>query len=109
MLRQNGGMPVSKRASLGTGFGVITGLLVLSTALAYRIQESFSERSFAIHHRYVQEQETVTNLRRHLYVAGISGRDYLLNPAPDKQEQYLATLAELRRSAQTPTTFCSAK
>ncbi|HYP08616.1 MAG TPA: sensor histidine kinase [Bryobacteraceae bacterium] len=91
-------MPVSKRASLGTGFGVITGLLVLSTALAYRIQESFSERSVAIHRHYVQEQEIVTNLRRLLYVAGVSVRDYLLNPEPQKREQYLERVEDLRRS-----------
>src|SRR5215203_2708945 len=93
-------MPVSKRASLGTGFGVITGLLVLSTALAFRIQESFSKRSVAIHRQYVQEQETVTSLRRILYVAGISVRDYLLNPAPEKDDEYVKLIGELRTSAQ---------
>jgi signal transduction histidine kinase len=95
-VRQNGEMPVSKRASLGTGFGVITGLLVLSTALAYRIQESFSERSVAIHRHYVQEQELVTDIRRVLYAAGISARDYLLSPQPRNPTQYLETIRGFR-------------
>jgi signal transduction histidine kinase len=92
-------MAFSKRTSLGTGFGVITGLLVLSTALAYRIQESFSERSVAIHRHYVQEQELVTSLRRVLYAAGISARDYLLSPEPRNPAQYLSVIYEFRSSA----------
>ena len=76
-------MAVSKRTALRNGFGVITGLLVLSTVLAYHFQESFSERSAAIHRRYVHEQEVVTSLRRVLYNGSITARDYLLNPAPN--------------------------
>ena len=81
-------MSVSKRTALGTGFGVITGLLVLSTALAYYIQESFSERSVAIHRTYVRDQILLTAMRRNLYLAGISARDYLLNPDPHKGKAY---------------------
>jgi signal transduction histidine kinase len=92
-------MAVSKRTALGTGFGVITGLLVLSTVLAYHIQESFSERSVAIHRHFAQEQDTVTNLRRLLYSAGISIRDFLLNPNPNR-EAYLSQIQELKRAAE---------
>jgi signal transduction histidine kinase len=95
--RQNRTMAVGKRAALGTGFSVITGLLVLSTALAYHIQESFSRRSVAIHRHYVQELEVVTSLRRLLYNAGIMARDYLLDPAPDRASAYSAQIADLRR------------
>lgn len=98
-VRENGDMAVSKRTALGTGFGVITGLLALSTVLAYHIQESFSERSVAIHRRYVYEQEVLTSLRRILYNAGISARDYLLNPAANKVELYHAQVDELRKAS----------
>jgi signal transduction histidine kinase len=98
-LRQNREMAVSKRTALGTGFGVITGLLVLSTVLAYHIQESFSERSVAIHRHFVQEQDTVTSLRRLLYAAGTAARDYLLNPKPDR-DQYLKQIQEFRQAAE---------
>ena len=95
--RQNRTMAVGKRAALGTGFGVITGLLVLSTALAYHIQESFSRRSVAIHRHYVQELEVVTSLRRLLYNAGIMARDYLLDPGPDRASAYSTQISDLRR------------
>ncbi len=98
-LRQNREMAVSKRTALGTGFGVITGLLVLSTVLAYHIQESFSERSVAIHRHFAQEQDTVTNLRRLLYSAGISIRDFLLSPKPNR-EAYLKQIQQLKKAAQ---------
>jgi signal transduction histidine kinase len=98
-LRQNRDMAVSKRTALGTGFGVITGLLVLSTVLAYHIQESFSERSVAIHRHFVQEQDTVTNLRRLLYMSGTTARDYLLNPNPNR-EAYLKEIQELKKTTE---------
>ena len=99
-LRQNESMARGKRSALGTGFGVITALLVLSTALAYQIQESFSQRSVAIHRHYVQDQEAVTSLRRLLYAGGISARDYLLNPATHKAEAYRMEIQNLRKSSE---------
>ena len=96
-LRQNESMARGKRSALGTGFGVITALLVLSTALAYQIQESFSQRSVAIHRHYVQDQQAVTSLRRLLYAGGISARDYLLNPATHKSEAYRMEIQNLRQ------------
>jgi signal transduction histidine kinase len=100
IMRQNKNMAIGKRSVLGTGFGVITGLLVLSTALAYHIQESFSRRSVAIHRHYVQEQEAVTSLRRLLYSGGISARDYLLNPAEQKSEAYRNEIQRLRQTSE---------
>jgi signal transduction histidine kinase len=93
-------MAVSKRTALRNGFGVITGLLVLSTVLAYHFQQSFSERSAAIHRRYVHGQEVVTSLRRVLYNASITARDYLLNPAPNKAARYKTDIAELQRASE---------
>ena len=97
-LRQNGRVVISKRAALGLGFGVIIGLLVLSTLLAYQIQESFSERSVAIHRQHVQQQDVVTSLRRLLYTASIGVRDFLLNPDPERGTKYLSEIAEMRHT-----------
>ena len=72
---------------------------MLSTVLAYHIQESFSERSVAIHRHFAQEQDTVTNLRRLLYSAGISIRDFLLSPKPNR-EAYLEQIQQLKKAAQ---------
>jgi signal transduction histidine kinase len=98
VLRQNGRVVISKRAALGLGFGVIIGLLVLSALLAYRIQESFSQRSVAIHRQHVQQQQVVTSIRRLLYTAGISVRDFLLNPDPERGNKYLSEIAEMRHT-----------
>jgi len=88
---------IGKRRVLRTGFGIVIGLLILSTISAYRIQESFSARTVAIHHHYVQQQEIITNLRRVLWVAGIDARDFFLNTKPDRAEAYLRQLKTLRK------------
>ncbi len=88
---------IGKRRVLRTGFGIVISLLILSTISAYRIQESFSARTVAIHHRYVQQQEIITNLRRVLWVAGIDARDFFLNTKTDRADSYLTQLKGLRR------------
>ena len=60
-------MAIGKRLVLRSGFSIIIGLLVISTVMAWRIQESFSQRSVEIHRQFVQEQELLTNLRRVLW------------------------------------------
>lgn len=76
---------ITSRLAQRSGFVIMIGLLVLSTVMAWRIQESFSERSFEIHRRYVQEQDLLTSLRRTLWGAGIALRDHYLHPAPDRR------------------------
>lgn len=88
-----------KRRVLRTGFGVIVGLLVLATYTAYRIQDSFSRRTVAIHHRFVQQQTLLTNLRRCLYGGGIAARDFFLNESPNRRSVYLTQLDAFQRDA----------
>ena len=90
-------MAISKRAALLSGFAIIVGLLVLSTALAHQIQSTFSEKSAEIHRRYVHQQELLTNLRRILYLAGATVRDFLINPAPDRRELYASQVGSLQQ------------
>jgi signal transduction histidine kinase len=97
----NKDMTIDKRTALRAGFGCIIGLLVLSTVMAYRVQEGLSRRSFEIHRRYVQHQELLTNLRRDLWLAGIAARDYFINPADDRAAQFSVELKRLRRQADT--------
>jgi signal transduction histidine kinase len=87
---------IGKRRVLRTGFGIVISLLILSTISAYRIQESFSKRTVAIHHRYVQQQEIITDLRRVLWIAGIDARDFFLNTKTERAEVYLTQLKNLR-------------
>ncbi len=88
---------IGKRNVLRTGFGVVIGLLILSTITAYRIQESFSARTVAIHHRYVQQQDIIANLRRVLWVSDIDARDFFLNVSPNRAENYMDQLQRLKR------------
>ena len=76
-------MAIGKRLVLRSGFSIIIGLLVISTVMAWRIQESLSQRSFEIHRQFVQEQELLTSLRRVLWSVGVVIRDHYLNPAPE--------------------------
>ena len=94
----NRGMAISNRVVLRSGFGIIIALLVLSTALAWRIQESFSERSVEIHRQFVHEQELLTNMRRVLWSVGIILRDHYVNPHPEISELNLR-LEEARQDA----------
>jgi len=76
-------MAISKRLVLRSGFSIIIGLLVISTVMAWRVQESFSNRSFEIHRRFVHEQEILTSLRRALWQVGVRVRDHYLDPEPN--------------------------
>lgn len=91
-------MAIGKRLVLRSGFSIIIGLLVISTVMAWRIQETFSQRSFEIHRQFVQEQELLTSLRRVLWSVGIVLRDHYLNPTPDTTA-INERLAELRADA----------
>lgn len=77
-------MESRQRRALRNGYITILGLLGMSLLLAFWIQESFSRRSAEIHRDFVREQETVTQLRRVLWMGGIVARDYFLNSAPDR-------------------------
>jgi signal transduction histidine kinase len=76
-------MAISKRLVLRSGFSIIIGLLVISTVMAWRVQENFSSRSFDIHRRYVHEQQILTKLERALWDVGSRVRDYHLAPEPN--------------------------
>jgi signal transduction histidine kinase len=79
-------MAISKRLVLRSGFGIMIALLVISTIMAYRVQESFSEKSVEIHRRFVHEQELLTNLRRTLWSSAIALRDHFINPEPSSTD-----------------------
>lgn len=94
-------MPISKRTVLRTGFGVIIGILVLSTVTAFQIQESYSRQTAAIHDRYVHQQEILNALRRNMWFAGITARDYFLNTAPDRTSIYIEQINKTREETDT--------
>ena len=99
-LGENRDSMIGKRGVLRTGFGVVIGLLILSTITCIRIQESFSARTVAIHHRYVQQQNIITNLRGVLWDSGIDARDFFLNTRPDRAGNYASQVKKLRTNTE---------
>lgn len=91
-------MAISKRLVLRSGFSIIIGLLVISTVMAWRIQESFTQRSVEIHRQFVHEQELLTSLRRILWSVGVVIRDHYLTPSPDP-DVVQSQLTELKAEA----------
>jgi signal transduction histidine kinase len=84
-----------KRTVLRTGFSIVIAVSVISTLIAFRIQETFSERTVEIHRKYVQQASVLNNIRRLLWTGGILARDFFLNTAPDRQTVYVAELNRL--------------
>jgi signal transduction histidine kinase len=69
---------------------------VISTVVAFRMQDAFSQRTVEIHHHYVQQQTVMTNVRRLLWAGGVLTRDFFLNTSPDREEVYLRDLNRLK-------------
>ncbi len=86
------------RLAQRTGFGIIIALLLLSTVMAWGVQETFSKRSFRIHRQFMQQQDLLTNLRKTLWTVGLLLRDYYLDPNADSG-QYESKLASLSAEA----------
>jgi signal transduction histidine kinase len=86
------------RLAQRTGFGIIIALLLLSTLMAWGVQETFSNRSVRIHRQFMQQQDLLTGLRRTLWTVGLLLRDYYLDPNANAQE-YESRLAALSADA----------
>ena len=82
----------SRSRSLRIGFGVVLGVLVVSTVTAWRIQESLSQRSVEIHRRYLHQQDGLTRLRHALWVGSAAARDLLLSQNPDRANHFFQTV-----------------
>ncbi len=78
------------------GFGLVIALLVLSAGEAYRIQRTQSREAMDIYRRHVDQDVVLYQLRRTLWLASISPRDFLINPNSNRVEQYRNQLRELK-------------
>jgi hypothetical protein len=77
---------LSKRAVLRAGYGAIIAVLVLSAVEAFRIQSSVSREQLEIYRKYVDEEETLSTLRRNLWLAGNYVRDFFIRTTPEQAE-----------------------
>jgi len=86
----------SKRTVIRVGFALVIALLVLSAGEAYRIQRTQSREAMEIYRRHVDQDVVLYQLRRTLWLASISPRDFLINPNSNRVEQYRKQLRELK-------------
>ncbi|MBV6434137.1 MAG: hypothetical protein IANPNBLG_04382 [Bryobacteraceae bacterium] len=77
-----------KHIVIRAGFGLVLGLLLFSTVEAYRIQRGFSDEAALIYHRHNAQDDAIYRLRRQLWLGANSSRDFLMNPAPDREIEY---------------------
>ncbi|MCZ2146291.1 MAG: histidine kinase [Bryobacterales bacterium] len=78
------------------GFGLVLGLLLFSTVEAYRIQRGLSDEAVLIYHRHNAQDDAIYRLRRQLWLGANSSRDFLLNPAVNREQEYRQRLQTSR-------------
>jgi signal transduction histidine kinase len=87
---------LSKQAVLRAGYGAVIGVLVLSAIEAYRIQASVSRQQLEIYRSYVDQEGTLSVLRRNLWLAGNDVRDFFISTTPAHAAQLRSQIEALR-------------
>jgi signal transduction histidine kinase len=73
---------LSPHAVLRAGYGAVIGVLVLSAAEAWRIQNSLSAQNLVIYRHYADQDRALRVLRFNLWQAGNYVRDFLIVSTP---------------------------
>src|SRR5262249_59346421 len=73
-----------RRRVLSFGYAAIIALLVFSGVQAYRIQGIVSEQHVGIYRQYVKQDESISRLRRNIWLAGNYVRDFFLSSDPNR-------------------------
>ena len=81
---------------LRTGYGVVIAVLVLSAIEAYRIQASVSRQQLEIYRSYVDQEGTLSILRRNLWLAGNDVRDFFISTTPAQAALLRSQIETLR-------------
>jgi signal transduction histidine kinase len=87
---------LGRRSVLRTGYTAVIGVLVFSAFEAYRIQTSVSQEHLEIYRHYVDQEKTLTTLRRNLWLTSIYVRDFFIRTTPDQAERLESQLRELQ-------------
>lgn len=78
------------------GYTAVIGVLVLSAFEAYRIQASVSQEHLEIYRHYVDQEKSLTTLRRNVWLASIDVGDFFIHPTPEQARMLSSQLRELR-------------
>jgi signal transduction histidine kinase len=91
-----GKLRLSKRAVLRAGYAAVIAVLVLSAVEAYRIQASASQQQLEIYRSYVDQEGTLSILRRNLWLAGNDIRDFFISTTPQQANVLRSQIEVLR-------------
>ena len=87
---------LGRRSVLRTGYAAVIIVLILSVVEAYRIQVNVSEQHVEIFRHYVDEETSVTTLRRDLWLAGNYVRDFFIHSTPEQAETLRLQLRDIQ-------------
>ena len=79
------------------GFGGLLAIMALAGVDALRVLQQFRRSDDQIQRRYRSENHALNDIRADVYVSGTYVRDYLLEPDPDRAEDYRAKLEQVRK------------
>jgi len=85
-----------RRWVLRAGFAALLVLLGVSVFLAREIQQGLSKEMSHTYHTYIQQEESLFNVRRMLWQSSILVRDLLLDVSPDREARFAAAV-DIRR------------
>jgi signal transduction histidine kinase len=88
-----------RRWVLRAGFAALLILLGVSVFLAYRIQQSLSDKVAKTYYNYIQQEESLFNLRRSLWLSSIQVRDLLLDASADREAKFAAAAQQRKNEA----------
>lgn len=77
-----------RRWVLRAGFAALLAVLAVSAFLAYDIQRRLSNDTATIYRDHIQQDEALQRLRRTVWQSSVVVRDFLLNPAPDREAAF---------------------
>jgi signal transduction histidine kinase len=81
---------------LGCGFAAILTLLGFSAVQAARLQRASGEQQAEAYNLFIKHDNTVTAVRRTIWLGGIYARDYFLNRTPAGRVRFSAQLLDLQ-------------
>jgi signal transduction histidine kinase len=86
-----------RRWVLRAGFAALLVLLGLSVFLAREIQHGLSDEASRTYHTYIQQEESLFNVRRMLWQSSVLVRDLLLDVSPDREAKFAAAVSIRRK------------
>src|SRR5579872_198063 len=87
----------SSRVTLTVGFGGLLAIMMLSGFDALRVLHQIRRDDDQIRRQFLARNHVLNDIRSELYLSGTYVRDYLLEPAPDRDSNYRTTLEQVHK------------